>query len=71
MINDKIHKLFNDLYLKHGISPKSVKNISKAQLNIRFKYLFNSVDIDKNDKILDVGCGYGEMLPYLRKKKNW
>ena len=69
MINDQIHKLFNDLYLKHGISPKSVKNISKAQLNIRFKYLFNSVDIDINDKILDVGCGYGEMLPYLRKKK--
>ena len=59
MKKDKIYKLFKNLYLKHGISPKSVKNISKIQQNIRFKYLFDSACIRKNEGILDVGCGYG------------
>ena len=48
---------------------KSVKNISKKQQNIRFSYLFKSANVANNDKILDLGCGYGEMLTYLRKNK--
>ena len=69
MKKDKIYKLFNNLYSEYGISPKSVKNISKKQQNIRFSYLFKSANVANNDKILDLGCGYGEMLTYLRKNK--
>tara|TARA_B100000575_G_scaffold275406_1_gene259978 strand:+ start:1024 stop:1656 length:633 start_codon:yes stop_codon:yes gene_type:complete len=69
MKKDNIYNLFNNLYIKHGKSPKSVKNISKKQQNIRFFYLFNSLNIKKTDKILDLGCGFGDMLKFLRKNK--
>ena len=68
MKKDNIYNLFNNLYIKYGNSPKSVKNISKQQQNIRFNYLFNSINVKKNDKILDLGCGFGDMLK-LRKNK--
>ncbi len=50
MKKDNIYNLFNNLYIKYGNSPKSVKNISKQQQNIRFNYLFNSINVKKMTK---------------------
>jgi cyclopropane fatty-acyl-phospholipid synthase-like methyltransferase len=39
------------------------------QQNLRFKHLVNLIEIKKNDKILDIGCGLGDLSHYLKKNK--
>ena len=65
-MNNKIYSLYKELYKKHGVSPEAVKARNSAQQKNRFEYLLSCAQIQKNDSILDVGCGSGEMLNYLR-----
>ncbi len=68
-MNDKIYLLYKQLFEKYGVSPNAVKARSVEQQELRFKYLLSCADIETNDSILDVGCGSGELLKYLRKNQ--
>ena len=68
-MKNKIFFLYKDLYKKFGVSPSSVKARNTNQQNLRFKHLVSLIDIKKNDKVLDVGCGFGDLSYYLKKNK--
>tara|TARA_B100000768_G_C11282719_1_gene379641 strand:+ start:593 stop:1213 length:621 start_codon:yes stop_codon:yes gene_type:complete len=68
-MKNKIFSLYKDLYKKFGVSPNSVKARNVKQQNLRFKHLVNLIEIKKNDKILDIGCGLGDLSYYLKKNK--
>lgn len=40
----------------------------KGKINKRFRKLFENINIDKNKKILDLGCGSGDLSIFLAKK---
>ena len=66
-MNDKIYSLYKKLYEEHGVSPEAVKARDAKQQKLRFQHLVSLGEIKENDSILDVGCGSGELLDYLRK----
>ena len=66
-MNNKIYTLYQELYQKYGVSPEAVKARDLEQQQLRFKYLLSCSNIDLNESILDIGCGSGELLDYLRK----
>ena len=68
-MKNKIFFLYKDLYKKFGVSPSSVKARNTNQQNLRFKHLVSLIDIKKNDRVLDVGCGFGDLSYYLKKNK--
>jgi len=68
-MKNNIFYLYKSLYKKFGISPGSVKARDAKQQYLRFKHLISLVDIKRNDKILDVGCGLGDLSNYLKKNK--
>ena len=68
-MKNKIFSLYKDLYKKFGVSPNSVKARNVKQQNLRFKHLVNLIEIKKNDKILDIGCGLGDLSHFLKKNK--
>jgi SAM-dependent methyltransferase len=64
MIKDlKAH--YQTLYAQSGDSPASVQYPTHDSQVIRFSIL--SAKIDKSSNIIDLGCGLGDMLPYLRQ----
>jgi 2-polyprenyl-3-methyl-5-hydroxy-6-metoxy-1,4-benzoquinol methylase len=68
-MSKKIYDLYKNLYLKHGFTAAAVKARNKKQQSLRFKYLLDHLDIKKNDSLLDVGCGLGDLSEYLKKNK--
>jgi len=68
-ISKKIYDYYQQLFDKHGISPKSVGWGSKeGKQSTRFEILCQIGDIS-NSTILDVGCGFGDLFGYLCFKK--
>jgi len=59
---------YNKLLKKNKNSPQSVGWGSKKSQNIRFKILAEIGDL-KGKKILDYGCGTGELCQFLKKYK--
>jgi len=66
-MNRKTFNLYKKLYYKHGDSFVSVKARDSLQQSLRFKYLLECFQLKNHHKILDVGCGLGDFLKYLRK----
>ena len=66
-MKNNIFYLYKNLYKKYGFSPCSVKARDTKQQYLRFKHLISLIDIKKNDKVLDVGCGLGDLSDYLKK----
>ena len=55
----------NYLLRKYGVSPK-VLGYVKNEGEVRFKALTQIGEM-RGSRILDVGCGFGDLLPYLNK----
>ena len=68
-MSKKIYTLYKNLYLKHGNSAASVKARNKKQQSLRFKHLIDCLNIKKNESLLDVGCGLGDLAKYLKDNK--
>ena len=65
-----IEEHYRKLYLKYGDDAGSAQYSSKDSQYLRFKYLAEIADLDKQT-ILDYGCGTGAFYDYLLKiKKN-
>jgi len=62
-----IVKHYTELYKKFGPSPASV-GWTKGRQDIRFNTI-TEIGIVKNSSILDVGCGFGDLSAFLKKRK--
>ena len=62
-----VENIYESAYERYGESPKSLHWVNYASQAIRFKYLVADLDIE-NKSILDVGCGMGDLLPFLYAK---
>lgn len=65
--SDIIIEHHNELFRKFGESPVALGE-AKDRTNLRFKVLSEIGNLN-NSNILDVGCGFGYFLSFLKKKK--
>ncbi len=56
---------FESLYEKYGVDEKSL-GWSKNKQDVRFEQIFKYIT-ESELKVLDVGCGFGDMYSYLQK----
>ena len=56
---------YQSLYKEYGDSHKSVQHVSKESQNVRFAIFLDM--ISSSSRVIDLGCGLGDMLLYLRK----
>jgi cyclopropane-fatty-acyl-phospholipid synthase len=61
---DQTHRLYSCGYWKHN-----TKTLEDAQQN-KINHVMKKLDIKKGEKILEVGCGWGEMAFEIAKQKN-
>ncbi len=62
--NNIAARLYNERYKKFGRDIRTVGWGAKEDQILRFEVLFRGLDL-KGKKILDVGCGLGDLVPYL------
>ena len=63
----KIKERYLASYKKFGVSPKALRFRSRVAQEVRFRNLV--ADIDFGGKtILDVGCGFGDIVPFISAK---
>ncbi len=61
---DKTHRLYSCAYWK-----KDTKTLEEAQQN-KIDHIIKKLDIEKGQRILEVGCGWGGMAFEIAKQKN-
>ncbi len=61
---DKTHRLYSCAYWKEG-----TKTLEEAQQN-KINHIVKKLDIKDNQKILEVGCGWGGMAFEIARQKN-
>lgn len=62
-------EFYRDAFIKYGVSPKGVHWNSKHTQEIRFKILLEFIQNDiENSKIVDAGCGFGDLINYFASK---
>ena len=69
--NLKINKVYNRNFDENGKSPEGVFWNSYYNQTKRFEELYNFLFLiapNKNISIADVGCGYGAMYEFIKKK---
>jgi ubiquinone/menaquinone biosynthesis C-methylase UbiE len=65
-VNPKIYD--NNYYLNCCLGSEEYKKTKGKKLNKKWKNILNFVEIKKGMKVLDVGCGRGEVVFYLASK---
>jgi SAM-dependent methyltransferase len=63
----KIAELYNNRFVEFGSSIKTVGWGSQKDQYLRFEMLFRNIN-PKGKKILDIGCGLGDLIPFLNEK---
>ena len=65
----KPNKGYRKSFSLHGESPKSLQWKNYKSAANRYREIIADLDID-GKSVLDVGCGMGDLLPYLYSKTN-
>jgi len=69
-VNHPLHRQVRDYYegklREHGATPPGVDWNSQASQELRFAQLARLWDGERMASVLDYGCGYGALLPWLR-----
>lgn len=65
MNDDEINEKYNQLLNKHGLSFKSL-GWSKDLNNSRFYNVLKNLPLLSEDRVLDFGCGFGDLYGYLK-----
>lgn len=66
---DLIAEFYNKRFDKVGAKIESVGWKNHEEQNLRFDILFRGIELN-NKTILDVGCGLGDLVPYLKNRLN-
>ena len=70
-MNHPLHRQVRDYYEQrlraHGPTPSGVDWNSQASQELRFARLSDLWGADRDSSLLDFGCGYGALLPWLRE----
>jgi len=62
-------RYYGDRFAEHGASARGVDWKDEASQRLRFARLLDVVDRhDAHFTLLDYGCGYGALVPYLRER---
>ncbi|MCF2859372.1 class I SAM-dependent methyltransferase [Pseudoalteromonas sp. SMS1] len=64
MSPEELKNYYQSLFRLHGESAAAVQHVSKDAQYVRFEIFCEF--IDTSDSIIDLGCGLGDMLVYLR-----
>ncbi|MBE7386054.1 MAG: class I SAM-dependent methyltransferase [Leptolyngbya sp. SIO1E4] len=67
-IQQSVRDYYTDKVLAFGETPKGVDWNSLQSQELRFDQLLQICDQDINFSLNDLGCGYGYLLDYMRKK---
>lgn len=59
--------IYKQKFKKFGVDPRSLQWKSKGAAHQRFRQFWAEIDFD-DKKVLDVGCGFGEMGNFLTKR---
>ncbi len=59
---------YESCYEKYGVSPKGVDWKDKESQYLRFKIL-TEIGIINGSSVLDVGCGFGDLLDYFKENR--
>ena len=65
MKKNEVITMYNERIKKYGDVPQSVGWKDEETQSIRFKDLLSGCEINENNTILDLGCGFGSLLQYL------
>lgn len=60
-------KIYQKAFKKHGVHPKALRWASAKSAGLRLKELVADLDFE-GKSVLDVGCGFGDIIPYLSRK---
>ena len=63
----KIKKSYQNSYKKYGVSPRALKWCSEKAARQRYEQIIMNINFYKQS-ILDVGCGFGDIIPYITEK---
>ena len=69
----KLKKYYQDKFNMYGPKPKGVSWSNNKKTKLRYKNLLKVLNFDRksNFSILDVGCGYGELINHLPINKKY
>lgn len=66
MLNKKIRS-YQKSFKKYGVSPRALHWVSKEAAEVHYKQLIADLDFE-GKSVLDVGCGFGDIIPYILEK---
>ena len=64
-----IIKRFNNKFNKFGVNIKSIGWDNKRNQETRFENIFKVANLKECKSLLDIGCGFGDLLKFINKKK--
>lgn len=60
-------KGYRKAFEKYGVDARALHWVSKKAQELRVKELIKDLDFEKKS-VLDVGCGFGDIIPFIQKK---
>lgn len=64
------YNFYKEAYDKYGIDAKALHWYSKETQYVRFDVLISHIKDLQNSSLVDIGCGFGDLILYFEKKKN-
>ena len=66
----KVERYYSDKINRYGVEPKGVDWKDVESQNLRFFQLMRimEADIEESKTLLDLGCGYGALLDFLKSQ---
>ena len=58
---------YQKAFKKYGVHPKTLRWISEKSAELHLKELVADLDFE-GKSVLDVGCGFGDILPHISRK---
>lgn len=63
----RVTRYYNDLLQTHGYTPQALAERADDKDHDFYRHLFQGIPLVPNTSVLDVGCGMGHLLEFLRE----